>query len=130
LEVLLVREDSFSMGVSADRLQLMQDLLDQAITPDPDFAAAYAERAVIHQAWFYTNRKPVASELQLAEADLATGRRLAPDNAKVLGAGGVYLTLIEHDYEKAIAAFDAATARGLSDSIWLLVYSMGIDTQR
>ena len=126
LEALLVREDSFSMGVSADRLQLMQDLLDQAITLDPDFAAAYAERAVIHQAWFYTNRKPVASELQLAEADLATGRRLAPDNAKVLGAGGVYLTLIEHDYEKAIAAFDAATARGLSDPIWLLVYSWAL----
>jgi TolB-like protein/DNA-binding winged helix-turn-helix (wHTH) protein/Tfp pilus assembly protein PilF len=96
-----------------------EDLLAGALTRDPSFALAYAQRARTRTLKSLVNRDASEENLRLVREDLAAARRLAPNEPMVMAAEGYYL-MAEGRAEEALSLIEAAEAAGLSDPAWLI----------
>jgi len=94
-------------------------LLSKAIELDPEFGAAYAERAGVHFETLLNNLDTSAEEIQRIRSDLDAAVRLAPEHPNTLAARAWYAALIDGDFRSAAELFTAAERAGLSDSFWM-----------
>jgi TolB-like protein/tetratricopeptide (TPR) repeat protein len=95
--------------------EAMDRLLTQAIAKDPDFGAAYLERA-IRNTVAYSVVDSRNERLSRAREDLATARRLLGDDPNVLGAEALLnLSSLSASGPQAAAAFQAAETAGMTD---------------
>jgi len=104
-------------------------LLDQAISADPSFVAAYIERIVVHHVLFMRNYDASEERHDRMRADLAAVEKLAPDDPGVTAARGL-CEYAEQEFEQALASFNAAEDSGLVDPELLqwkanLLFQMG-----
>jgi TolB-like protein len=93
----------------------------EAVRLDPQFAAAYARKAVAHltNAWWNID---TLENLRLAEAALARARELAPESTETLIAQATYLYWGRLDYAGAKAVLNDALARAPQDArLWSLL---------
>ncbi len=102
---------ALEMG-SASGLDEARQLLDQAITADPQFARAYLERMSLRLQLFLNSYSSPDQVLPQAQADLAAAQRLAPADAVVTEFAGVMAYALQ-DYDHALQLFQSAEAAGL-----------------
>jgi adenylate cyclase len=107
----------------------VEGLLNQAISADRSFVAAYIERIVVHHMLFMRNYDASEEMHDRMRADLAAAEKLAPDDPGVTAARGL-CEYAEQKFEQALASFDAAEASGLVDPELLqwkanLLFQMG-----
>jgi tetratricopeptide (TPR) repeat protein len=101
-----------------ERLREIESLLTSAIARDPSFARAYVERASVRLSLFDWNYDTGEANVRRVSEDIAAAKRLAPDDPNVLAAEAVYFGHIQRDSQRALHAFQAADAAGLSDTTW------------
>jgi len=106
-----------------------EQLLDQAIATDPNFARAYLERMSVGVRQFLYNFAPPDQVLPRARADLAAAQHLAPTDPVVIAFEAV-MAYAELDYGRALQLFETAEAAGLADPELLdwhnkLLFAMG-----
>jgi TolB-like protein len=89
-------------------------LLNRAISLDPAFVRAYAERIAVRVDMFLFNQDPDEAKLTLARRDLDTVKTLAPDDPVAITAQAI-VSYAEMDYARALELFGAAESAGLSD---------------
>jgi Predicted integral membrane protein len=89
-------------NVGGENLRQAVDLLQKAITRDPNFAAAYVSMAEAHEQLYAVQGDHTEARLALAEAAVARLRELRPD------AGETHLAMARHQY---FASRDYAAAR-------------------
>jgi eukaryotic-like serine/threonine-protein kinase len=87
----LINGISFSTRAREDLFQAAQ-LLDEALARDPSFFAAYGELAEAHDRIYFLGFDHTDARLKLAEAAIASVRRLRPES------GETHLTLAQHLY--------------------------------
>jgi TolB-like protein len=75
-------------------------LLNQAVTLDPNFAAAWADLGS-RQAYKYFKHEQTPEQLALAKSAVETAGRLAPDDPAVLEGTGDFYYYAYRDYEQA-----------------------------
>jgi TolB-like protein len=92
----------------------VEALLTQAIARDPDFAHAYIERAGVYWWLDLVNYDTSGKTLDLARADVATARKLAPNDPALYAVEG-QLALADQKFPQALKLFDAAEQAGLTD---------------
>jgi adenylate cyclase len=107
----------------------VEGLLDQAISADPSFVAAYIERIVVRHMLFMRSYDVSEETHDRMRADLAAVEKLAPDDPGVRAARGL-CEYAEQEFEQALASFEAAEASGLVDPELLqwkanLLFQMG-----
>lgn len=100
---------------STGDLRRALDLYGQALKIDPSILRAYADRIEIRTFLFKFGTDMSDANLNAAKEDLATLRKLAPDDALTLYAEGL-MAIAEIDFAHALALFEAAEAKGFSDS--------------
>jgi serine/threonine protein kinase/Tfp pilus assembly protein PilF len=106
---LRARESVYSVrtrGDSAADVHRAIDLLNQAITRDPNFALAYSFLAQMHLSDFESDGEP--AQLERARTNIETALRLAPDLGDAHLARGIYFNYGLRDYERASAEFAIA----------------------
>jgi TolB-like protein len=96
-----------------EALQKIEQLLDDALSRDPDFARAYAQRARTRLLEFVYGYDTPQHAGPLARKDLDAAERLAPDDPEVVFVEATYLDYIDRDPARAVAALEAAGADGL-----------------
>jgi tetratricopeptide (TPR) repeat protein len=104
-------------GASRDELELAVQMFERAVRLDPDFAGAYAGLGAAHvwMSWFGYDRSPEREE-QAREA-LKRATELEPAHPVVRQASGLYMYMVERDYDRALGELSLA-AKGLpSDPI-------------
>ena len=104
-------------------------LLNQAISADPCFVAAYIERITVHHMLYMRNYDASEEMHDRMRADLAIIDKLAPCDPGVTAARGL-CEYAEQDFERALASFNTAEAAGLVDPELLqwkanLLFQMG-----
>jgi TolB-like protein len=99
-------------------LQKIEQILDEALASDPDFARAYAQRARMRLLQFVYGYDTPQHAGPLARKDLDAAERLAPDDPEVVFVEATYLDYIDRDPARAVAALEAAGADGL-DPLYL-----------
>jgi TolB-like protein/DNA-binding winged helix-turn-helix (wHTH) protein len=97
----------------------IEDLLTRVIARQPSFALAYAQRARARTLMFISSRDTSDEFVTQIRTDLATARRLAPNDPMVLAATGYFL-MCANDTSGALEAYAAAEAAGLQGSEWLI----------
>jgi len=102
----------------ANRAEMFHDtslkaepLFEQAITLDPNFAAAFAGLSMV-ESWVYHNSDPVPSRREKARLNAEEALRLQPDLPEAHLALGFSYYYGDRDYERALAEFEIAR-RGL-----------------
>src|SRR5438309_2030548 len=102
----------------ANRAEMFHDtslkaepLFEQAITLDPNFAAAFAGLSMV-ESWVYHNSDPVPSRREKARLNAGEALRLQPDLPEAHLALGFSYYYGDRDYERALAEFEIAR-RGL-----------------
>jgi TolB-like protein len=106
--------DSFrGPNTPLEALQKVEHLLDDALARDPDFARAYAQRALMRVLKFAYNYDTPQHAMPLAEKDLEVAERLAPDDPEVLFVKATFLDYLQRDPAAAVATLEAAGADGL-----------------
>src|SRR5437868_14626243 len=102
----------------ANRAEMFHDtslkaepLFEQAITLDPNFAAAFAGLSMM-ESWVYHNSDPVPSRREKARLNAGEALRLQPDLPEAHLALGFSYYYGDRDYERALAEFEIAR-RGL-----------------
>ena len=98
-------------GPHRELLHGVQTTLEKAIALDPQFAAAYAELARVHDNLYWYGIDTTAHRRELARQAAETALRLRPDLPDGHFALGVYYLHGFRDYERAMAAFNDALAR-------------------
>jgi TolB-like protein len=108
-------EADLTRGVATplEMLQKIEQILDEALARDPDFARAYAQRARMRLLEFAYDYDTPQHAGPLARKDLDAAERLAPDDPEVIFVEATYLDYLERDPVRAIAALEAAGADGL-----------------
>jgi TolB-like protein len=101
------------LNTPLEALQKIEQLLDDALARDPDFARAYAQRARMRLMQFAFNYDTPQHAGPLARKDLDAAERLAPDDPEVVFVEATYLDYLERDPARAVAALEAAGADGL-----------------
>ena len=109
--------------------QKIQAQLDQALQLDPTFVRAYVERIDMRVILFLFNLDTDGAGLADAHRDLATARRLAPQDPTVT-ASEALLAFAEKNYDRSLALYAAAESAGLTDPRMLddkelLLFEMG-----
>jgi len=109
---------------SVERTEVLEalDLLNRAITLDPDYGVALGVAAICHQ-FIYSNEWSDDSEGNRRQGiDLAhRALKAAGDDAHVLAYGGYAIAGLERDLDTAIALFDRATSLNSGSSLaWML----------
>jgi non-specific serine/threonine protein kinase len=92
-------------------------MFDSAITLDPDFALAWAQKSINHSEHIF--RSPATnSSFHKAEARKAAEKALALDPKLPIGhiAMGTYYNLVGTDYKSALASFSAAKSEVTSNA--------------
>ena len=102
-----------------ERYHEIDHLFGQAIALDPQFAAAYAQRATFRTTMFAFNYDASRAQAERIRADVATARRLAPRDSLPMASEAFYLSWVEGDLARAIAVFDQAEAVGVGDTMYL-----------
>lgn len=123
LQALLARESAIANIANPENLRAVETLLNQAIALDPEFAAAYAERATLRFAFFFTNLEITQQQLDLGNADLLMANKLAPAHPKVIAANAFKAAYVELDFAGSLAPFEQSVEAGMNDPIWLGLYS-------
>jgi TolB-like protein/DNA-binding winged helix-turn-helix (wHTH) protein/Tfp pilus assembly protein PilF len=103
-------------NATAEDFRKIDEMLSRAISRDPRFALAYAQRARTG-----TLRFIARGEGQLARVsdDLERAKSLAPREPMVIGAEGYYLYALGEN-ERALARLDTAEELGVTDPVWLI----------
>jgi TolB-like protein len=99
-------------GRPVEEMQRVEDLYSQAIELDPDFAAAYADRARVRSQFYISGWDVSDANLDEARADLAVARRLAGDAPHVLVREATFVALIDDDIKGSLEKFARAEAVG------------------
>ncbi len=98
----------------------VEDYLTRAIARDPQFAAAYVERAGTRLLMHAFNHDSSSANATRIRADIEAARRLRADEASLLAAEAQYASIVEADHARALESFQGALAAGLTDPGWLL----------
>jgi TolB-like protein/Flp pilus assembly protein TadD len=88
-----------------------EQLFEQAINLDPNFAAAYAGLSMV-ESWLYHTSEPVPMRREKARVNANEALRLQPDLPEAHLALGFSYYYGDRDYERALAEFEIAK-RGL-----------------
>jgi serine/threonine-protein kinase len=107
-------------------LQKAVEYLQEALTLDPDFAAAHAELARIHVIMDYLEVLPHGQAMQLALHAAANALELGPASPKALSASAMVEEIYNRNWNGAETKFQEALEIGASADIhwdygWLLV---------
>jgi len=102
-----------------DAFKHLEELFAGAIARQPDFARAYAQRAIARTVMFIASQDTSEAFVSRIRADLSTARRLAPQDPLVLGATG-YLLMCENNTSGALDAFAAAETAGITQAELLI----------
>jgi len=97
------------------RFRAVDDLLQQALALDPNFALAHLLRANVRNLLFISNYDVSEEDVKLWRAELDSARRLAPEDPRVLSGVSQYVSRIDHAPQVALAIFDRVEAKGLAD---------------
>ena len=111
---LFLRAEQLANTASGPHRELLygvQTTLEKAIALDPQFAAAYAELARVHDNMYWYGIDTSAHRRELARHAAETALRLRPDLPDGHFALGVYYLHGFRDYEQAMASFNDALAR-------------------
>src|SRR6188472_3268909 len=84
-----------------------EQLFEQAIKLDPNFAAAFAGLSMV-ESWVYHNSDPIPSRREKARLNADEALRLQPDLPEAHLALGFSYYYGDRDYERALAEFDIA----------------------
>ncbi|MFZ1992240.1 MAG: TIR domain-containing protein [Alphaproteobacteria bacterium] len=119
----------FSAFSSLDDIHHTIGLYDQALQIDPSIVRAYVDRIYVRSDAFLFGLNTGDESMNAARQDLATLRKLAPDDPQTDYAAGL-IEEAEIEYTKALHSFEAAEAKGWSDpfllgSKALLLFQMG-----
>src|SRR5436853_6554560 len=102
----------------ANRAEMFHDtslkaepLFEQAITLDPNFAAAFAGLSMV-ESWVYHNSDPIPARREKARRNAEEALRLQPDLPEAHLALGFSYYYGDRDYQRALAEFEIAK-RGL-----------------
>jgi TolB-like protein/DNA-binding winged helix-turn-helix (wHTH) protein len=110
------------LGVTTDlatRSSAVEDLLNRALTRDPQFALAYAQRARLHTLLFISSIDTTETRRRSILEDLDAARRIAPRDPIVVAAGAYFL-LADEQITPALEAFHSIEESALSDPAWLI----------
>jgi len=102
-----------------DAFKHLEELFAGAIARQPDFARAYAQRAIARTTMFISSQDTSEAFVSRIRSDLNAARRLAPQDPLVLGATG-YLLTCENDTSGALEAFAAAEKAGITQAELLI----------
>jgi TolB-like protein/DNA-binding winged helix-turn-helix (wHTH) protein len=125
---LKARQEVISNFRSVDRTAGPIALLTQAIERDPDFAHAYAERAVDNFLAFVGNWDVTQARLDLVRADIDASRRLAPNDPVIRARHAPYTAFMELAPQRALEDISQGALLGHPDALEmqsLILWSMG-----
>jgi hypothetical protein len=106
-------------GRGSDSYDAVADLLNRALSRDPEFAVAYAQRARLHTLKLISSIDTSDTNYRSIRADLDAARSRAPDDPIVLAAMGYYL-LADGEIPRALEVMQSADAAGLKYAEWLI----------
>ncbi len=98
----------------------IEQWLDEAIALDPTFGVAYVERARIRIVRFVRNLDLSAANIEGAQADIATARRLLGDRAEVVAIQSRYLAALHDDLGAAVELVESPAVRASRDPAVML----------
>jgi TolB-like protein/DNA-binding winged helix-turn-helix (wHTH) protein len=125
---LKARQEVIANFRSVDRTAGPIALLTQAIERDPDFAHAYAERAVDNFLAFVGNWDVTQARLDLVRADIDAARRLAPNDPVIRARHAPYTAFMELAPQRALEQISQGARLGHPDALEmqsLILWSMG-----
>lgn len=92
----------------------VDDLLQKALSLDPNFALAHLQRARLRSLLFISNYEVSEESVKLWRSELDAARRLAPDDPRVLSGLAEYAFAADHDWVTASGLFDRVETCGLT----------------
>jgi TolB-like protein/DNA-binding winged helix-turn-helix (wHTH) protein len=119
LQALLIFRE---LGLSADlttRSPVVEDLLNRALSHDPQFALAFAQRARLHTLTFISGVDVGNANYRSALSDLDAAERIAPQDPIVIAARAYFL-LADGEIDRGLEMMQAAETAGLKDAEWLI----------
>ncbi len=87
-------------------LEQIEQRFSEAVKLDPNFAAAWAELAVVHALKTFWDRDTSAARKAKGDAAIAQAIRLAPDAPDVIRLAGTHAYYAYRDYPRATAAYE------------------------
>ncbi len=105
------------------------ELLEEALTLDPDFALAHAHLSIKHgNMYWFGSVDPSRERFVRAEKALAAAERLAPDAPETHLARGAFAYQCRNDWAQALTHYARAEARMPNDAE--LLYRIGVSHRR
>jgi eukaryotic-like serine/threonine-protein kinase len=101
--------------ISERTRRLAIDLLQEAVTLDPDFAVAWAQLSILHSLMVRNGYDPTDERGDMARAAADSALRVAPDLAQGHIALGWYYYSVYDDYAQALEHLSAAEERRPND---------------
>jgi TolB-like protein/DNA-binding winged helix-turn-helix (wHTH) protein len=99
-------------GAADEEIDRVEELFTQAIALDPEYAAAYADRARLRIGRFATGRDQGPANIAAAREDIAAAKRYASRSPLVLVREATLIWLVDGELDRALALIEQAAALG------------------
>ncbi len=100
--VLRAREIDRNGNDTRQELDMQESMLQQAVTLEPGYAAAWAALAAVHAQMCFNALDTSEARLAKAQAAIDTARRLDPDNPEVIAGTALFYYYGRRDYPRAL----------------------------